>query len=61
MGTFSPKMNNNFDPNTPNELKIGSNLEEHEWKKCWEQNFDLLIFFGYSDQNMSKRWFFGIF
>ena len=41
MGVFPPKINNNFDPNSPNELRIGSNLEEHEWKKkCWEQNFD---------------------
>ena len=27
-------------------------------KKCWEQNFDFLIFFDFTDQNMSKKWLF---
>ena len=29
--------------------------------KSWEQNFDFSRNVGFSDQNMSKRWFFGIF
>ena len=27
-------------------------------KKCWEQNFDFLNFFDFTDQNMSKKWLF---
>ena len=36
---FSPKINNNFDPDGPNELKMGSNLEEHEWNKMLGTKF----------------------
>ena len=45
MGIFSPKMNNNFDQSSSNELKVGSNLEEHEWKKMLGTEFWFFEFF----------------
>ena len=39
-----------FDPSSPNELKIGSNLEKHEWKeKMLGIEFGFLTNFAFSD------------